>query len=109
MERGHKIVLRYRMFSWLSYHCRYRNQSVPWRLILRLVIHNNPIIIPAITITSITALQLYHLCNPVEYTEGNTLNIIDRKLNKLVWTGTAKGFIFHLILGITYILLCTSW
>lgn len=31
----------------------------------------------------------------VEYVEGSiTLNVIDRKLNKLVWTGTAKGDIY---------------
>ncbi len=31
----------------------------------------------------------------IEYTEGSiTLNIIDRKLNRLVWTGTAKGDLY---------------
>ncbi len=31
----------------------------------------------------------------IEYTEGGiTLNIIDRKQNKLVWTGTAKGDLY---------------
>ena len=36
-----------------------------------------------------------YVTQKVEYTEGAiTLNIIDRKLNKLVWTGTAKGDLY---------------
>lgn len=40
----------------------------------------------------------YSICNTsqvVEYTKGTiTINIIDRKLNKLVWTGSAEGDIY---------------
>lgn len=36
-----------------------------------------------------------YITEKVEYTEGGiTLNIIDKKLNKLVWTGTAKGDLY---------------
>ena len=36
-----------------------------------------------------------YVTQKVEYTEGAiTLNIIDRKLNKLVWSGTAKGDLY---------------
>ncbi|WP_339920807.1 DUF4136 domain-containing protein [uncultured Flavobacterium sp.] len=36
-----------------------------------------------------------YVTQKVEYTEGAiTLNVIDRKLNKLVWTGTAKGDLY---------------
>lgn len=36
-----------------------------------------------------------YVTQKVEYTEGAiTLNVIDRKQNKLVWTGTAKGDLY---------------
>lgn len=37
----------------------------------------------------------FNVTEKVEYTEGGiTLNIIDRTLNRLVWTGTAKGDLY---------------
>lgn len=39
----------------------------------------------------------YSLCNnqTIEYVEGTiTINVIDRKLNRLVWTGSAEGDIY---------------